>query len=198
MFTKILCFRIQQDSSVFIFFGKKISSTVQDRFYAPDRKFWWEHLLHIFACMHTYYNLCVRDIPLLEQKNHTIFMYQKKKDKKQLVSKRDGAQSNNPVLQCLDFGCTHGLRKPSALPLQVFRWPKKGPLLIQRSRPSGIHRNLKQKKINSREGFFRKSPFCTFSSINPGYGGPWDILWIIFLIAIFILLQKNAFGQKKI
>ena len=28
----------------------------------------------------------------------------------------------------------------------------------------GIHRNLKQKKIfNSREGFFRKSPFCTFS-----------------------------------
>ena len=32
-------------------------------------------------------------------------MYQKKKDKKQLVSKRDGAQSNNPVLQYLDFVC---------------------------------------------------------------------------------------------
>ena len=78
IFTKILWFSIQQDSSIF-FFWKKKSSTVQDRFYAPDRKFWWEHLLHIFACMHTYYNLCVRDIPLLEQKNHTIFMYQKKK-----------------------------------------------------------------------------------------------------------------------
>ena len=91
--------------------------TVHVWFGARDRKFWWEHLLHIFACMHTYYNLCVRDIPLLEQKNHTIFMYQKKKDKKQLVSKRDGAQSNNPVLQCLNFGCTHGVRKPSTLPL---------------------------------------------------------------------------------
>ena len=61
-----------------------------------------------------------------------------------------------------------------------------------------IHRNLKQKKnFNSREGFFRKSPFCTFSCINPGFGGPWDMLWIFFLIPIFILLQKNAFGKKK-
>ena len=62
-----------------------------------------------------------------------------------------------------------------------------------------IHRNLKQKKkFNSREGFFRKSPFCTFFCINPGFGGPWDKLWIFFLIAIFMLLHKNAFGQKKI
>ena len=62
-----------------------------------------------------------------------------------------------------------------------------------------IHRNPKQtKKINSRESFFRKSPFCTFSSINPGFGRPWDKLWIFFLIAIFIMLQKNVFGQKKI
>ena len=60
-----------------------------------------------------------------------------------------------------------------------------------------IHRNLKQeKKNNSREFFFRKSPFCTFSWINPGFGGPWDKLWIFFLIPIFIMLQKNAFGQK--
>jgi hypothetical protein len=60
----------------------------------------------------------------------------------------------------------------------------------------GIHRNLKQeKKFNSREGFFRKSRFCTFYSINPGFGGPWGMLWIFFLIAIFIMLQKNAFGQ---
>ena len=51
--------------------------------------------------------------------------------------------------------------------------------------------------FNSREGFFRKSLFCTFFCINPGFGGPWDKLWIFFLIAIFIMLQKNAFGQKN-
>ena len=47
------------------------------------------------------------------------------------------------------------------------------------------------------KSFFRKSPFCTFSCINPGFGGPWCTLWIFFLIAIFIMLQKNSFGQKK-
>ena len=44
-----------------------------------------------------------------------------------------------------------------------------------------IHRNLKQeKKFDSRESFFRKSPFSTFSCISPGFGGPWDKLWIFF------------------
>ena len=62
-----------------------------------------------------------------------------------------------------------------------------------------IHRNLKQQKIfNSRDGFFRKSPFCIFSCINLGFGGPWGILWIFFLNGTFIMLQKNTFGQKKI
>ena len=61
-----------------------------------------------------------------------------------------------------------------------------------------IHRNLKQKQFfNSRKGFFRKSPFCPFSCINPGFCGPLGMLWIFFLIAIFIMLQKNAFGQKN-
>ena len=61
-----------------------------------------------------------------------------------------------------------------------------------------IHRNLKQQKnFNSRDGFFRKSPFCTFSCINPGFGGPWGMLWIFFLIGIFIMLQKNTFSQKN-
>ena len=62
-----------------------------------------------------------------------------------------------------------------------------------------IHRNLKQqqKKINSCDGFFKKSPFCTFSCINPGFGGSWGMLWIFFLIGIFIMLQKNTFGKKK-
>ena len=40
-----------------------------------------------------------------------------------------------------------------------------------------IHRNLKQEKnFDSRESFFRKSPFCTSSCISPGFGGPWDKL----------------------
>ena len=61
-----------------------------------------------------------------------------------------------------------------------------------------IHSNLKQEKnFDSRESFFRKSPFCTFSWVNPGFGGPWDKLWIFFLIPIFIMHQKNDFGQKN-
>ena len=61
-----------------------------------------------------------------------------------------------------------------------------------------IHRNLKQQKnFNSRDGFFRKSPFCTFSCIYPGFGGPWGMLWIFFLNGTFIMLQNNTFGQKK-
>ena len=84
------------------------------------------------------------------------------------------------------------------LAAQVFRWQKKYPLLILRSRPSRDSQEPKtKKKINSDEGFLRKSPFCTFSCINPGFGGPWDMFWIFFLIDIFILLQKNTFGQKS-
>ena len=61
-----------------------------------------------------------------------------------------------------------------------------------------IHRNLKQQKnFNSHDGFFRKSPFCTFSCINPGFNEPWGLLWIYFLNGTFIMLQKNTFGQKK-
>ena len=61
-----------------------------------------------------------------------------------------------------------------------------------------IHRNLNhQKNFNPRNGFFIKSPFCTFSCINPGFDGPWGMLWIFFLKGIFIMLQKNTFGQKK-
>ena len=59
------------------------------------------------------------------------------------------------------------------------------------------HRNLKQQKnFNSRDGFFRKSPFCTFSCIYPGFGGPWGMLWIFFLNGTFIMLQKKTFGQE--
>ena len=84
----------------------------------------------------------------------------------------------------------------TTLPVQVFRMAKKYPLLIQRSRPLRDSQEPK-KKINSCESFFRKSLFCTFSRINPEFDRPWDTLQKNFLIAIFIILQKNNFGQKK-
>ena len=52
------------------------------------------------------------------------------------------------------------------------------------------------KKINSQEGFLEKRLFCTFSSINSEFGALWGILWIFFY-CLFMMLQKNAFGQKK-
>ena len=59
----------------------------------------------------------------------------------------------------------------------------------------GIHRNLKQKQnFNSHEGFFRKSPFCTFSCINPGFGGPQDI----FSYCYFHIASKECFWPTKI
>ena len=58
-----------------------------------------------------------------------------------------------------------------------FQMAKNQPLQIQHSRPSMDSQEPKTtKKINSRKGFFRKSPFCTFSCINPGFGGPWNML----------------------
>ena len=61
-----------------------------------------------------------------------------------------------------------------------------------------IHSNLKQQKnFNSHDGFFRKSPFCTFSCINPGFGGPWKNLWIFLVNGTFIMSQKKSFCQKK-
>ena len=38
--------------------------------------------------------------------------------------------------------------------------------------------------------------FCAFLCIITGFGGPWDMLWIFFLIAIFIL-SKECFWPKK-
>ena len=63
----------------------------------------------------------------------------------------------------------------------------------------GNHRNLKQQKnFNSREGFFRKFPFCTFSCINSGFGRPWDVLWIVFSschFSNFMTSSKVPFWQ---
>ena len=33
--------------------------------------------------------------------------------------------------------------------------------------------------------------------LNPGFGGPWDMLGIFFVNVIFITLQKKSLGQKK-
>ena len=71
------------------------------------------------------------------------------------------------------------------------------------------HKNLNQQKIfNSRDGFFRKSPVCTFSCINPGFVWPWDMFlskWHFWTCAwnskIFlaksILLKHYENGNKK-
>ena len=56
--------------------------------------------------------------------------------------------------------------------------------------------NKKKNSIPVR-AFSENPPFCIFYYINPVIGGPWGILWIFFLLAIFIMHQKNAFGQKK-
>ena len=61
-----------------------------------------------------------------------------------------------------------------------------------------IHRNLKQeKKFNSRESFFRKSPFCTFSCINPGFGGPWVMIQKKNSYCHFHNASKECFWPKK-
>ena len=62
-----------------------------------------------------------------------------------------------------------------------------------------IHRNLKQEEnFNSRESFFRKSPFCTFSCINPGFGGTWGMLLKKKSYCHFHNASKECFWQKKV
>ena len=81
----------------------------------------------------------------------------------------------------------------ATLPVQVFIWQK------NKQATSDLPFLAFQGLIffNFRQGFFRKSSFCTFSSIYPGFGGPQEILCIFFLFFIFIMLQKNAFGKKE-
>ena len=78
-------------------------------------------------------------------------------------------------------------RRDKQIPIQVhnkdtllvqdFRQQKIQLLPIQCSRPSRDSQEPKTtKNFNSRDSFFRKSPFCTFSCIKPGFGRPWDTL----------------------
>ena len=57
-----------------------------------------------------------------------------------------------------------------------------------------IHRNLKQQKIfKSHESFFRKSPFCSFSCINPRFGRPCHI-WSVAKVVGCAKQSKNLKG----
>ena len=58
-----------------------------------------------------------------------------------------------------------------------------------------IHRNLKQQKnFKSHEPFFRKSSFCTFSCINPGFGRLWDEK--MFFKRMFLAKKISNFMQR--
>ena len=61
-----------------------------------------------------------------------------------------------------------------------------------------IHRNLKQqrKKNQFSQRLFKKSPFCTFSCINPGFGGSWHMLWICYGY-FFLLSFSYRFKSQK-
>ena len=48
-----------------------------------------------------------------------------------------------------------------------------------------------------RESFLRKVSVCTLTDLNPGFGGPWNMLWILFVYGTFIMPQKKSFGQTK-
>ena len=61
-----------------------------------------------------------------------------------------------------------------------------------------IHRNPNWNEfLKSCESFLRKSQFSKMRYLNPGFGGPWDMLGIFFVNVIFITLQKKSFGQKN-
>ena len=40
----------------------------------------------------------------------------------------------------------------------------------------------------------RKSQFSTLTDLNPGFGGPWDMLEIFFVNVIFIMLKSKLEG----
>ena len=87
----------------------------------------------------------------------------------------------------------------ATLLVQDFRQQKNQPLLIYCSRPLRDSQEPKTRKnFQFSRWLFQKIPFLYISCTNPGFGRPWGMLLIFFLIGIFIMLQKNTFGQKKI
>jgi hypothetical protein len=35
------------------------------------------------------------------------------------------------------------------------------------------------------------------TDLNPGFGGPWDMLWTFIGYGTFIMVQNKSFGKKK-
>ena len=102
-------------------------------------------------------------------------------------------------MQC---GKICGLSKQSinqdTLLVQIFRWQKNQPLLIQRSRPS---RDSYEPKTTKNFQFslwlFQKIPFLYFFLHKSWIWRTLGYVMNIFFIGIFIMLQKNTFGQKN-
>ena len=93
--------------------------------------------------------------------------------------------------------CLHELRIVfSTLPVQIFRWPKNQPLLIYPSRCLRDSQEPKTKMIfQFLQGIY--PPFLNFFLHKSLI---WETLGQVrefSFIAIFIMLQKNGFGQKK-
>ena len=63
----------------------------------------------------------------------------------------------------------------------------------------GIHKNPNWKEfLKCCESFLRKSSVCTLTYLNPGFGGPWDMLWIFLGYSTFIILtSKEVFWPKN-
>ena len=68
-------------------------------------------------------------------------------------------------------------------------------LLSRLARYSQKHR-LKE-FLKSCASFLRKYHFSNLNDLNPGFGRPWDMLWIFFVNVIFLTLQKKSFSVKK-
>ena len=62
----------------------------------------------------------------------------------------------------------------------------------------GIHRNPDWKEcLKSCECFLRKSQFSILTDLNPGFGGPWNMLGIFFVNVVYIT-SKEVFWPKKV
>ena len=69
---------------------------------------------------------------------------------------------------------------------------KKGTFQFCVSGLLGIHKNPNWKEfLKCCESFLRQSSVCTLTYLNPGFGGPWDMLGIFFVNIKFITLHRS-------
>ena len=83
------------------------------------------------------------------------------------------------------------------LPVKVFRQPKNAHFYFSVPGLWEIHKNLKQKQSFNFGSPFLENTFLYIFLHKSWIWRLWDMLWIFSLIAIFIMLLKNAFGPKK-